>query len=35
MKMLQGLGLNPNLLRISVGVEPIQEIIADFQQALE
>ncbi len=35
LKMLQGLGLNPNLLRISVGVEPIQEIIADFQQALE
>lgn len=32
---LKKLGINPNLLRISVGVEPIEDIINAFQLALE
>ncbi len=32
---LNELGINPNLLRISVGVEPIEDIIKAFQLALE
>ncbi len=32
---LKELGLNPNLLRISVGIEPIEDIVKTFQLALE
>lgn len=35
LKKLKELGINPNLLRISVGAEPIEEIIKTFQSVLE
>ena len=33
--VLKELGINPNLLRISVGAEPIENIIKAFQLVLE